>query len=137
MKNNFDYIKHVNFIKYFYAFQSAFILCALLVMIGGTSDFLNNYSVLETCISLSISIGIFYGIKTSRGWVVILVLLISYWGIIDSFLVFLGKEADFLEKLVTRSLALIQFIFEIYKLKIFSKLETKKYFNERGVTLIT
>jgi hypothetical protein len=106
-------------------------------VIGGTSEFSDRYSVLEGCISLSIAIGIFYGIKASKSWVIILVLLFSYWGIIDSFLVILDKETDVLEKLVSRSLAVIQFIFEIYKIKIFSKVETKKYFKERGVTIVT
>ena len=137
MKNDFDYIKHVNFIKFIYAVQCALILCALLVMIFGQTEFLKNYSIIESFISLSVSASIFYGIKAGKSWVIILVLLVSYWGIIDSFLVFLEQEPDILVKVVRRALAIVQFIFELYKIKIFSKVETKRYFREQGITLIT
>lgn len=80
----------------------------------------------------------FYGIDKRKEWTVPAVLILSAWGLINSTFNFMsiarsqGSQISFYIGTLT---ALIFFVFYIYCIFIFSRRETRLFFNERGKIL--
>ena len=78
-----------------------------------------------------------YGISKTKSWTVVFVILCSYFGLIlgaiDFFYMKPNRPFELFQKLILFTL-LIFWAFQVY---IFSKRETKSYFNDKGDTLIS
>ena len=80
---------------------------------------------------------IFYGIKKVKSWTVILVLIFSYFAFLSTTLETLNSNVvngyDILKKLFH----LILLFFYAFQIVIFSRLDTKRYFKEKGTVILS
>ena len=98
---------------------------------------MQEYSTLGLMLTVSIAFSIYYGIKGIKSWVILTIILFSYGSILTSIIDVLGHYDDVVENLVIKSIAFMRMLFDLFAIYIFSKVETRKYFNDSGVSFIT
>ena len=83
-----------------------------------------------------LNLGIYYGISRIKNWVVILVLLVSYWGALQSVMGLLQPYSDVSELIESRIFSTLFICFFVYQIIVFSRKETKEYFKVKGKVII-
>ena len=79
---------------------------------------------------------IFYGLKKVKSWVVILSLIFSYFAFLFSVLAFFQFNIVNGEELLQKFFQMCFIFLFAFQIVIFSRFETKRYFKEKGTTLI-
>jgi len=80
---------------------------------------------------------IVYGISKTKRWIVVFILLCSYfWLAIGSITFYYTKPSSHFE-LFQKLVQFVYLVFVAFQIYIFSKKETKCYFNDKGKTLIS
>jgi len=118
------------------AYFAIIIFLTLALVAKITFKFGNGINILESLIGYCLLIVIYYGIKKTKQWVVLLVLLFSYWGVVRSVLDFLTSYPDIIQLIVSRAVDTAFLCFCCYQIYIFSKKETKEYFGVKGIGII-
>ena len=111
----------------------------ILISIGFIFFVISSYEgrkIAAFVLILFVYLTIYYGLSNLKNWVVLLVLIFSYWGIFDAFLEFLEFNEDIAELVINKFLFLIKFFFNCYVVWIFSKPETRNYYKEKGTSII-
>ena len=127
----------VNFIRY------CTLILAIIFSLGLISQLILDFSIFDSeiffalfahCAGLWI---MFYGLKKVKSWSVVLILLYAYFAFLGTILGFFQTEIvngiDLLEKFFL--LCLI--FFYAFLIIIFSRSETKRYFKEKGTTIVS
>ena len=107
-----------------------FILTNTLFQWASSSNFF------EMLLRYLIILGIYYGISRVKSWVVIFVLLISYWGALQAIMSLLVQYSDIPELVGARISSTLFLCFSIYQIIIFSKKGTNEYFKVKGKVII-
>jgi hypothetical protein len=79
---------------------------------------------------------IFYGLRKLKSWVVILILISSYFAFLLSALEFFQINIVNGDDLLKKFFQLCFIFFFAFQIVIFSRSETKRYFKEKGTTII-
>ena len=80
---------------------------------------------------------IFLGLKKVKSWVVILILISSYFGFLISILEFFQTKIVTGDDLLKKFGMLCLIFFSAFQILIFSRSKTKRYFKEKGTTVIS
>ena len=73
---------------------------------------------------------IYYGITMIKQWVVVLIKLYAYMSLLHVMFSFAENHSDMISLLTNRTLSLLFLCFLIYQIFVFSKKETKLFFND-------
>ncbi|MEN8123076.1 MAG: hypothetical protein ABFS35_22245 [Bacteroidota bacterium] len=117
----------------------------LLLSILGTFGFIyvllfsdkTNLEVIGTGVMALFYWMLFYGTYKIRNWVVIPVLVVSAIAIIPNLLLILTETPQTLGEFFGKALSILMTMFYLFQIYIFSRSETKKFFKEKGTTLIS
>jgi hypothetical protein len=126
--------KRLELIKNAYLAFIVFLTFAFVVKI--MSKFGNEFNIPEFLLKYCVLIVIYYGINKIKRWVVLLVLLCSYWGVVSCVLELLTSYSDIIQLIVSRTFSVAFLCFFVYQIYVFSKKETKKIFGAKGMEII-
>ena len=120
----------------FYRVLLGILLLSLpLFFIGGTAK--SEYEILEALLLLFVYGLLYFGISHVKSWVVVPVLLLSYLGIVTSFLRVVYMPSLGGSDTVAGRVALLVFgAFYAFQAYLFSKPSTRAFFKDSGTTLI-
>jgi hypothetical protein len=124
----------IRFIRGVYWFFIAGGLLLLTTMITGLES-ADKVSLAETTFGLTINTLILYGIKKRMHWLVSLILFYSTWTLFSNFLHVIGQTATNSTMIVQKIGSFLFALFAIYQIYIFTRKDTKLYFNEKGQTI--
>jgi len=103
--------------------------------IGSTAK--SEFEILESLLLLFVYGLLYYGISHVKSWVVVPVLLLSYLGLVTSFLrVVYMPSLGGSDTIVSRVALLIFGAFYAFQAYLFSKPSTRAFFKDSGMTLI-
>ena len=111
------------------------ILLTMFFIAGLFQPEINVRELLQTATIVCICFFIFYGIKNTKRWLVLLVLITSAMFLITSIINFLSFKPLTGEELIAKILFLLFSLFFAYEIVIFSRSNVKAYFGERGISL--
>lgn len=80
---------------------------------------------------------IFYGLKKVKSWVVILILIYSYFAFLLATLEFLQTNVVNGDDLLKKFGLLCLIFFSAFQIVIFSRSKTKRYFKEKGTIIVS
>jgi hypothetical protein len=127
----------INFIRKGVLILAIIITASLILQLPISFSFLNIEDCLRAGLMCAILWIIFCGIKQVKSWTVILVLLFSYFAFLSTTLETLNSNVvngyDILKKLFH----LILLFFYAFQIVIFSRLDTKRYFKEKGTVILS
>ena len=98
---------------------------------------MERYSALGLSLTVSIAFSIYYGIKRTKNWTVLTVLVFSYASIIIAIVQIVGYDGNIVEKIFHNLFGFLRVLFDAYVIYIFTKNETRKYFRYSGSSFIT
>jgi hypothetical protein len=135
ISSDYQYPSGVLLIKNIYIFL--LIAVPLLIFVNAISDetSLGISTLLKSIFLFLIYVNIYFGIQKIKSWVVVLVLVCSYFGVVDTLLSFFSIQAN-TGDIADRLFHILLFCFYSYQIIIFSKKETRKFFRESGTTII-
>ncbi len=107
------------------------VLFVLRLFIGFEIELFENF-----LISYIIILFVYFGIKTKKDWVVTLILLSSIWGAINVLTHISTESKDVVSLTVNIVFGFLAVLFYVYSFMIFSRQKTKRFFNEKGTTII-
>ena len=98
--------------------------------------FLANKTRVELLLTVCVLFGIYYGLRNIKNWVILLILLTGYWGLLNTFLKIVESQPTVIDFFVAKALGLLFFLFFAYQVLLFSKKETRDYFKTEGIDKI-
>ena len=124
----------INLIRTVYLFLAMGALFLLAILLAKKDS--TTAEIINGLMYLSIYISVIFGIYKRKSWLVLLILLHSYWSVGWSFLYVMGAEVADTKILAKKLFQLMAIAFYIYQIFIFSKEETKQYYKEKKAPLI-
>ena len=127
----------VNFIR------NCILILAIIFSLSIIFELLSGFSVLgierlfRTALLCCIFWVIFFGLKKTKSWTVILVLLCAYFAFITTILGFLQTNVLNGYDLLIKFFQLCLILFYAFQIVIFSRSETKRYFKEKGTIVVS
>jgi hypothetical protein len=134
-KEETKYLNSINFIQKTYL---VIICISVLVFIYKVfTNAVSEINIPSFILNFTLLLFIYWGIRSVKKWVVILVLLFAYVGLIRTLLNFLADYSDVAQLFAYRTLDLLFLCFFIYQIIVFSKKETKEYFGSKEKIIIS
>ena len=127
----------VNFIR------KCILILAIIFSAGIFLELLMGFSVLgiegviRSALQCSIFWVIYYGLKKVKSWTVILVLICAYFAFLATILGFFQTKVVSGYDLLNKFFQLCLIFFYAFQIMIFSRSETKRYFREKGTTVVS
>lgn len=129
-----DFSKGVKFIENVYLIYIVFFVFVLVFKFTFKDS--DNIVLPEIILKLFVIATIYYGIRMIKKWVVILIKLYAYMSLLLVMLSFAENYSDILSLVTNRAVSFLFVCFLIYQIFIFSKKETRLFFNDSGRTII-
>lgn len=130
------YPKGITVIKRIYFIIGLLITLSICLKILSDLSFINDIKLLSALFNLFVITGIYFGIKMIKPWVVILVLLYSYLGLLFTLFELTEYSETTIKLIFDRTIALSFIIFFLYQIFLFSKKEIKDFFKATGKDII-
>ncbi len=129
-----NFPKGVKFIENVYLIYIIFFVFGLVYKIAFIDS--DNGSLPGIIIHLFVIVAVYYGIKKIKKWVVTLIKLYASMSLLQEILSFTENHSDITSLLTDRALSFLFVFFFIYQIFVFSKKETRSFFNDSGRTII-
>jgi hypothetical protein len=134
--DNLRYPEGVRFIRS----VNVFMLCATVVGIvfktANGSLSINTQTVFVITANLLFSSLVVYGLFREKSWVVVMVLLSSYFRILQAFIEYYTDQGAPMDRVLHSGVLMAFLLFYAFQIVVFSRKETRAFYKEKGMVLV-
>jgi len=134
--DNLRYPEGVRFIRS----MNAFMLCAAIVGLvfkaANGSLRINTETVFGITSGLAFSSLVVYGLFREKSWVVVMVLLSSYFRILQAFIDYYTDQGAPMDRVIHSGVLMAFVLFYAFQIVVFSRKETRAFYKEKGTVLV-
>jgi multisubunit Na+/H+ antiporter MnhF subunit len=125
----------VRFVRIVYAVGAIIWFYVLIRKVTGADRFM-SFNDIEIIVNVIINSLAIYGLYKRKSWIVPLILIYSAWNFVAKFIRVIGGASPDLNALGHKFGHLLIALFFAYQLYLFTRKETKRYFQEKGQIVV-
>jgi hypothetical protein len=134
--DNLRYPEGVRFIRSVNAFMLCATIIALVFKTANGSLRINTETIFGITSGLAFSSLVVYGLFREKSWVVIMVLLSSYSGILYAFIDYIADHAAPIDRVIHSGVRTAFVSFCVFQVVIFSRKATRAFYKAKGTVLV-